>query len=62
VVSPLYVINEVTNITADMLTGVCPDVAIEPKLHPLTGDGLRNLSSSTEDEAQLDVSYRKEIY
>jgi hypothetical protein len=48
---PIIRHNEVTNITADMLTGVCPDVAIEPKLHPLTGEGLANLSSNIEDEA-----------
>jgi hypothetical protein len=48
----------VRNITVDLLTEVCSDVAIEPKLNPLSGKCLQNCTANMEDEARLYVSAR----
>lgn len=50
--------NEIRDITAQLLTQVCPDVSIEPALQPLTGERLILRSASTEDNARLDVKAR----
>ena len=41
-----------------MLTEVCNDVVIEPKLAPLTGEHFMHKSANTSEEARLDVSAR----
>ena len=43
-------------IIASLLSDVCHDVEVEPKLQPLSGESLPQRSNSTEDEARLDVS------
>ena len=40
---------------AKLLGDVCNDVEIEPKLQPLEGETFDNKSTSTEDEARLDI-------
>lgn len=47
--------NRIRDITAQLLTEVCPSVAIEPTLQPLTGGRFSLRSSNVEDEARLDV-------
>ena len=50
--------NEVRDLTAKLLTEVCHDVEIEPKLQQLTGEHLFNSTANTDDGACLDVKAR----
>ena len=50
--------NEIRDITADVLTEVCHDVAIEPMLQPLTGEKFQKKTANMSDEARLDLSAR----
>ena len=50
--------NELRDLTAELLSEVCKDVALEPKLIPLTGENLKFKSANVEDESRLDVSAR----
>ena len=49
--------NKVRDITADLLSEIYSDVAVEPHLHLLSGESLQWRTNS-DDEAQLDVSAR----
>ena len=48
--------NDIRDLTARLLTEVCPNVAIEPDLQPLSGETLSLRTSNSEDGARLDVS------
>ena len=48
--------NEVRDLTASLLTKVCHDVCIEPRLQALLGETLSTRSATTEDNARLDVA------
>ena len=50
--------NELWDFTASLLTEVCHNVAIEPKLQPLDGETLQYRSANTDTEARLDVRAR----
>ena len=50
--------NEIRDITADLLTEVCHDVAIEPMLQPLTGEKFQKKTANMSDKARLDLSAR----
>ena len=47
--------NEIRDITAEVLTEVCHGVGTEPKLQPVTGEGLSQRSVNREDGARLDI-------
>ena len=47
--------NDIRDLTARLLTEVCPNVAIEPDLQPLTGEMLSHRTSNCEEGARLDV-------
>lgn len=47
--------NDIRDLTAKLLTEVCPNVAVEPDLQPLTGETLSHRTSNYEDGACLDV-------
>ena len=47
--------NELQDFTASILTEVCHNVAIEPKLQPLDGETFQYRSANTDTEARLDV-------
>ena len=47
--------DRVRDITAQLLTEVCPNVAIKPTLQPLTGERFSLRSTNVEDEARLDI-------
>ena len=47
--------NEIRDTTASLLTEVCPNVAIEPPLQPLSGQTFRLASANTNDGAKLDI-------
>ena len=46
------------DLTADLLTEVCYDVEVEPKLQELPGEHMHLRSANTEDGARLDVRAR----
>ena len=48
--------NDIRDLTARLLTEVCPNVTIEPDLQPLSGETLSLRTSNREDGARLDVS------
>ena len=50
--------NEVRDFTADLLSEVCNDVAIEPLLTPLTGEKFTHKTANKKEQARLDVSAR----
>ena len=50
--------NEIRDLTASLLTEVCPNVAIEPYLQPLSGESFRLASTNTDDGARFDVRAR----
>ena len=47
--------NEIRDTFAKLLGDVCNDIEIEPKLQPLEGETFGNKSTSTDDEARLDI-------
>ena len=47
--------NQVWNITARLLTEVCPSVGIEPTPQPLNGESFPLRSTNTEEGARLDI-------
>ena len=50
--------NDVRDFTAELLSEVSQDVAVEPLLTPLTGENLKYKSANTDDHARLDISAR----
>ena len=52
---PIIRHNELRNITADLLSEVCPNVSIEPHLQPLSGETLTHSTAIRDDRARLDV-------
>ena len=48
--------NELRDVTPNLLKRVATDVAIEPRLQPLTGERLQYRTAITDDQAQLDVA------
>ncbi|MDA8002745.1 MAG: hypothetical protein MPL62_15800, partial [Alphaproteobacteria bacterium] len=47
--------NRIRDLLAQFLTEVCPNVAIEPALQPLTGETFPQSSTNMDDRARLDV-------
>ena len=41
--------NEIRNLTVSLLTEVCPNVAVEPHVQPLSEEALRLASANTDD-------------
>ena len=50
--------NDLRDLTANILSEVCKDIEIEPKLTPLTGEELGNRTANTTNEARLDIRAR----
>ena len=50
--------NDLRNITAEWLSKVCYDVAIEPPLQPLTGESIEPRSANRQNEARADIHAR----
>ena len=48
--------NEVRDLMANLLTDVCHDVCVEPRLQPLSGETFATCSTSTEDDSRLDIA------
>ena len=51
--------DHIRDITAQLLPKVCPNVAIEPTLQPLTGERFSLRSTNIEDEARLNIKAQK---
>ena len=47
--------NDLRDLTTNMLSKVCKDVEIEPKLTALTGEVLGSRTANTTNEARLDI-------
>ena len=47
--------NEIRDTFANLMNEVCHNVEIEPKLQPLQGESFVNNSTTTKDEARLDI-------
>ena len=47
--------NDLRDLTANMLSKVCKEIEIEPKLTPLMGEKLDNRTASTTNEARLNI-------
>ena len=47
--------NEIRDTFGKLMDEVCYDVELEPKLQPLEGESFDNKSTTTEDEARLDI-------
>ena len=47
--------NEIRDTFANLMKDVCFDVELEPKLQPLEGESFDNKTTTTEDEARLDI-------
>ena len=47
--------NEIRDTFASVMKEVCFDVEIEPKLQPLEGESFVHKTTTTEDEARLDI-------
>ena len=47
-------LNDLRDLTADVLCEVSKDIIIEPKLTPLTGEELSSRTANTTNEARLD--------
>ena len=48
--------NEVRDLMAHLLTEVCHDVNVEPRLQPLSGETFTARSTATEDNSRLDIA------
>ena len=47
--------DRIRDMTAQLLSEVCPNVEVEPPLQPLTGETFRHRTANVEDNARLDV-------
>ena len=50
--------NNLRDLTANMMSEVCKDTEIEPKLPPLSGEQLQGNMSSNSNEARVDIRNR----
>ncbi len=50
--------NEIRDLTANLLSQVCHNVATEPPLQPLSGETFNYRSAIVGDEARLDIKAR----
>ena len=50
--------NNVRDVTAELVTEVCNDVAVKPLLTPLTRERFRYRTANVDDHSRLDVSTR----
>jgi len=53
---PSICLNEVRDLTAELLTEVCHDVEVEPHLQPLNDETFHYKTTNVQDGAHLDIS------
>ncbi len=56
---PMLRHNKIRDLTANLLTEICNDVEVEPKLQVLTGEQLFHWTANTVNGARLDVKARR---
>ena len=59
---PIIRHNEVRDLTANLLSEVCHNVAIEPALQPLSGEVLSGASAIVDDGARLDWRFERAFF
>ena len=47
--------NDLRDLAANMMSEVCKDTEIEPKLTPLSGEELQGRTSNNSNEAKVDI-------
>ena len=47
--------NDLRDLTANMMSEVCKDTEVEPKLTPLSGEELRDRTSNNSNKARVDI-------
>ena len=50
--------NEIRDLTASLISEVCSDVEVEPRLQPLSGEQFLHASANRDAEARLDIKAR----
>ena len=50
--------NEIRDLTASLLSEVCHNIAIEPHLQPLNGEGFHHKSANADENSRLDIRTR----
>ena len=50
--------NDLCDLTANVMSEVCKDTEIEPKLTPLYGEELQGRTSNNSNEARVDIRTR----
>ena len=50
--------NDLRDLTADLMSEVCPNVCTEPELQPLSGEVLHGRSANCQDGARVDIRGR----
>ena len=50
--------NEIQDLTASLLSEVCHNVAIEPHLQPLNGEGFHHKSANSDENSRLNIRAR----
>ena len=53
---------EIRNITANLMSDVCPDVGMELTLQPVTDEQFQLRTTNREDDALLDVVAQSQSY
>ena len=53
---PTIRLNEIHDLTANLLTEVCHEIQVEPGLQPISGEQLQHATSNIEDGGCLDIS------
>ena len=48
--------NEIRDLFAELIRDVCPNVETEPTLQPLNGKAFKYCSTTTDNEARLDIA------
>ena len=55
---PIHRHNDIRDLTASLISEVCPNTEIEPSLQPLTGESMERRSANTQDDSRLDIRCR----
>ena len=53
--------NEICDLTAKLMTEVCPDVCAEPQLKPLTGENL-SYATANKEKILLDLISKQVVF
>ena len=55
---PIHRHNNIRDLTASLISEVCPNTEIEPSLQPLTGERRERRSANSRDDSRLDIRCR----